>query len=164
MLRNFLREVPVAPGRRTTTGDDLFFAALRQVAQQHRYGLMTNEDVQRAFEAVLPASMSYEGHRSLDWFFNSWVNGTAIPRFELDDVKFATRAEKPVVTGKLLQKDAPEDFVSSVPIYAAATAGGKPVLLGRVFTEGAETTFRFNVPAGAHKLLIDPYQTVLRQP
>jgi hypothetical protein len=164
MLRNFLREVPVAPGRRTLSGDDLFFAALRHIAQQHRYALMSNEDVERAFEAVLPASMNYEGHRSLEWFFQSWVNGTAIPRFELDDVKFATRAEKPVVTGKLLQKDAPEDFVSSVPIYAAGASGGKPVLLGRVFTEGEETTFRFTVPIGTRKLLIDPYQTVLRQP
>ena len=164
MLRNFLREVPVAPGKKTLSGDDLFFAALRQIAQQHRYGVMSNQDVERAFEAVLPASMNYEGRRSLDWFFQSWVNGSAIPRFELDDVKFATRAEKPVATGKLLQKDAPENFISSVPIYAAPTSGGKPVLLGRVFTEGVETVFHFNVPPGTRKLLIDPYQTVLRQP
>lgn len=163
MLRNLLREASRPAVKKAASGDDLFFSALRDLAQNHREGAITNQDLQRAFEAVLPASLNYEGHRSLDWFFQSWVNGSAIPRFELADVKFSTRAEKPIVTGKLLQKEAPEDFVSSVPIYGAS-GGGKPVLLGRVFADGSETTFRFTVPAGTRKLLIDPYQTVLREP
>jgi len=33
-----------------------------------------------------------------------------------------------------------------------------------VFTDGGETTFRLPAPAGTHKLVIDPYQTVLRRP
>lgn len=163
MLRNLLRDAPTSPGRKPIAGEDLFFSALHDLAQHHREGAITNQEVQRAFEAVLPTSLSYEGHRSLDWFFQSWVNGSAIPRFELQDVKFSARGEKPMVTGKLLQRDAPEDFISSVPIYAAAAAG-RPILLGRVFTDGSETTFRFAVPAGTRKLVIDPYQTVLRQP
>jgi hypothetical protein len=38
------------------------------------------------------------------------------------------------------------------------------VLLGRVFADGAETRFRLSAPAGAHKLLLDPDQTVLTRP
>ncbi|MBV8206315.1 MAG: hypothetical protein JO041_05945 [Acidobacteria bacterium] len=163
MLRNLLRDAPATPGKKVASGDELFLSALRQLGQAHRENVMSNEDVQRAFEAVLPAGMNYEGRRSLEWFFASWVNGTAIPRFELEDVKFSVRGEKAIVTARLLQKDAPEDFVSSVPIYASVS-GGKPVLLGHVFTDGSETSVRFTAPAGARKLLIDPYQTILRQP
>jgi hypothetical protein len=34
-------------------------------------------------------------------------------------------------------------------------------LLGRVFADGEETTFRLESPAGVHKLVLDPEQTVL---
>jgi hypothetical protein len=40
----------------------------------------------------------------------------------------------------------------------------KLVYAGRVFADGEETAFRLNVPAGTKKLVIDPYNTVLRQP
>jgi hypothetical protein len=33
-----------------------------------------------------------------------------------------------------------------------------------VFADGEQTSFRLPVPAGAKRLLLDPHQTVLRQP
>jgi hypothetical protein len=122
---------------------------------------MSTLDVQRAFEAALPANARYEGKKSLDWFFDGWVNGAAIPHFELADVRFTNANGKAQVTGKLRQKDAPNDLVTSVPIYGVAAPGMKPVLLGRVFADGPETTFRLSAPASAKKLIIDPMQTVL---
>ena len=77
-------------------------------------------------------------------------------------MKFSSRSGTAVVTGKILQKDAPEDLVTSVPIYAATA--GQPVYVGRVFADGEETSFRFTVPPGTHRLLLDPFQAVLRQP
>jgi len=40
-------------------------------------------------------------------------------------------------------------------------AGRQTVLLGRVFADGGETTFRLAAPAGVHKIVLDPEQTVL---
>jgi hypothetical protein len=65
-----------------------------------------------------------------------------------------------IATGMILQKDAPDTLVTSVPIYAVA-AGKPPVLMGRVFADGPETSFRLTAPAGTHKLLLDPYRTIL---
>ena len=109
------------------------------------------------------SALRYEGRPSLDWFFSGWVDGTAVPRFELREVRFARQGGKNVITGTLLQKDAPESLVTSVPVYAAG-GGGKPVSLGRVFADGPETSFRLSAPPGASKLLLDPYQTVLTRP
>ena len=75
---------------------------------------------------------------------------------------FLRQGGRSVVTATLLQQDAPESLVTSVPIYAAV--GGKPVFLGRVFADGPETPLRFATPAGATKLLLDPYQTILTRP
>jgi hypothetical protein len=36
-----------------------------------------------------------------------------------------------------------------------------PVLLGRVFADGPETSFHFSAPLGTHRLLLDPNDTVL---
>jgi hypothetical protein len=78
-------------------------------------------------------------------------------------VKFTAKGSSSIVTGTILQKDAPQDLVTSVPVYAAL--GGKQlVLLGRVFADGDESSFRLSAPAGAHKIVLDPYETVLSHP
>jgi hypothetical protein len=104
--------------------------------------------------------LRYEGKASLDWFLDGWINGTSLPRLELQSVKFATKGKAMIGSGVIRQKDAPEDLVTSVPIYAVIT-GKVPVLVGRVFADGPESSFRLPVPTGTHKLLLDPNETIL---
>ena len=47
----------------------------------------------------------------------------------------------------------------SVPVYAISA--GRTVLLGRVFADGPETSFRLSAPLGTRKIVLDPNQTVL---
>jgi hypothetical protein len=117
--------------------------------------------VQRAFEENLPASLRFEGKPSLSWFFDEWVNGTAIPKLELSNVKLTPEKTATLVSGTILQKDAPQELVTSVPLYAVINEKKNPVLVARVFADGNESTFRIKAPVGTRKLLIDPYQTVL---
>jgi hypothetical protein len=182
MLRHMLRDASLLqsesgnqaaghkkPGKATQTpagnssvsdADALFFSALRNVHTKFSGSVMSTQDLRLAFEEVLPKSLQFEGKRSLDWFFEGWVNGMAIPKFELDNVKFTALPGKTFAHATLRQKDAPESLVTSVPIYAATTEG-KLVLAGRVFADGEETTIKINVPAGTKKLVVDPFQTVL---
>jgi len=99
----------------------------------------------------------------LDWFLDGWINGTSLPTLELKGVKFTAKGSSSIVTGTILQKDAPQDLVTSVPVYAAL-GGKRLVLLGRVFADGDESSFRLSAPAGAHKIVLDPYETVLSHP
>jgi hypothetical protein len=112
------------------------------------------------FTEDLPPALRYEGKASLDWFLNGWINGTALPKLELRGVKFTPKGARPMVSGTLLQKDAPADLVTSVPVYAAIT-GKPPMLLGRVFADGEESTFEVSAPAGTRKVVVDPYETIL---
>ncbi|HET8667130.1 MAG TPA: M1 family aminopeptidase, partial [Terriglobales bacterium] len=141
--------------------DEPFFRVLRKVRQRYEGREITTRDLQQAFEEELPPQLWYEGRKSLDWFFDGWVNGISIPRFELADVKFRTTATGTVATGKIIQKDSAEDLVTSLPLYASS--GATNTMLGRIFVESAETPFRFTVPRGTKKILIDPYGTVLRR-
>jgi len=162
-LFHMLREMFRDADRESPDPDARFYQVLRGVRERFDGRALSTSDLQRAFEDALPNSLRYEGKKSLAWFFDSWVNGTALPRFQLSGVKFTRKNGKPVVIGTLLQKDAPEATITSVPLYAAMP-GSKPLYLGRVFADGSESEFQLAVPASAHRLLIDPYQTVLTQP
>jgi hypothetical protein len=164
MLREMMADAESKSGGRTGRAgraeDEPFLRSLRKVRERYADKVMSARDLLQVFEEDLPPSLRYEGKKSLDWFFDSWVNGTALPRFESKNVTYTQKDETTIVSGTLLQKDAPEDLVTSVPIYAVVGARA-PVLLGRIFADGPETTFRLTAPAGVRKIVVDPYQTVL---
>ena len=87
------------------------------------------------------------------------MNGTAIPRLELEGARYSDKGDSTVVSGTILQKFASDDLVTSVPVYAVLSR--KTVLLGRVFADGAETQFHLAAPAGTRKVVLDPNQTLL---
>jgi len=119
--------------------------------------------MQRAFEHALPKSLYHEGKPSLDWFFNGWVNGTAMPKYQLSAVHFERKGTVLRASGKILQKDAPEDLVTAVPIYAE-TARGDLRYIARVFADGEETALTLTVPPGTRRLVADPHGTILTAP
>ncbi len=164
MLRNMLRDAEPKPATsRTAPGsqpqDEPFVRTLHKLRDQYQGRSITTRDLVRAFEDELPPSLWYEGHKSLDWFYQGWVQGAAIPRFELQGVKYADKAGSTFVTGTILQKSAPQDLVTSIPVYAMLA--GKAALLGRVFADGPETQFHLRAPAGTRKIVLDPNRTVL---
>jgi hypothetical protein len=167
MLRMMLHDPERAKaGSSPVAGDELFFQVMRAIQQQHGASRVSTQELEQAFEKVIPESLSYENKKSLDWFFSNWVNGTAIPKIEADQVRITRKTNgDAVVTGKLIQSEIPEDFVTSVPVYGGfAAPNQQPVLLGRVFADGKETDFRLPAPAGVTHVLVDPYQTILRRP
>jgi hypothetical protein len=148
------------PNSLQSDADALFFSALRSLQKKFAGKVMSTQDLQLALEEVLPKSLYFEGKRSLDWFFEGWVNGTALPKFEVEKLKLTTAAGRTIARANLLQKDAPESLVTSVPLYAMSS-DGKLTFLERVFADGAETPIKVAVPANTKKLVIDPFGTVL---
>jgi hypothetical protein len=138
---------------------DPFLRGLRKARQRFESKTMSTRDLLHIFEEDLPPGLCYEGHKSLDWFLNGWINGTALPRYDTRAVTYTPKATSVTVAGTLLQKDSPDDLITPVPIYAVLP--GKTVLLGRVFADGPETPFHLTAPAGTHRIVIDPYQTIL---
>jgi len=160
MLRYMLRDAERKPGGRgAETDDEPFVRALRRVRERYQGKAITTRELLQVFEEDLPRSLWFEGHKSLDWFYDGWISGTAIPRFEVRGVKYTDKPGGTTVSGTILQKDAPEDLVTPVPLYAPT--GGKLVFLGRVFADGTETPFRLTAPAGTRKIVVDPNQTLL---
>jgi hypothetical protein len=165
MLRSMLQDAENGEKDKSTQAgaEEPFVRSLRKIRERYEGKSITTRELLDAFAEDLPPSLQYEGKSSLDWFVSGWINGISLPRLELQGVKFVTKANETLVTGVIRQKDAPEDLVTSVPIYAVVP-GKAPVLLGRVFADGAETSFHLSAPTGTHKLLLDPNGTVLTAP
>jgi hypothetical protein len=164
MLRTMMNDAARQEEKSGGTGaDEPFVRALRKVRQRYEGRMISTRELLDIFAEDLPPALRYEGKKSLDWFRDGWINGTSVPILELKGVKFTAKGSSSIVTGTILQKDAPQDLVTSVPVYAAL--GGKQlVLLGRIFADGEESSFRLSAPAGAHKIVLDPYETVLSRP
>jgi hypothetical protein len=166
MLRTMLQDTPENVAAEDPSGrivEEPFVRSLRKVRERYAGRAISTRELLDVFAEDLPPSLRYESKASLDWFLEGWVNGTSLPKLELQGVKFAAKANAMVVTGVIRQKDAPESLVTSVPVYAVV-AGKAPVLVGRVFADGSETSFHISVPAGTHKLLLDPNGTILTAP
>ena len=162
MLRHMLDDEP--PGAQARPGgaeESRFFRALLKLREDYAGKPVTTREVLQVFAEELPPRGRYEGKKELQWFLEGWVNGTAVPHLQLENVKFTDSGHSLLATGAILQKNAPNDLVTSVPLFAQL-AGNRRVLVARVFADGPDATFRISVPAGTRKLLLDPDYSVLR--
>jgi len=166
MLRTMLKDAAAQGGHKaqgSASAGEPFVRALRKVRQRYEGQSIGTRELLDVFAEELPPALRYEGKPSLDWFLEDWINGTALPKLELKAVKFTAKDAGTIVSGEIVQHDAPQELVTSVPVYAVMT-GKQPVLLGRVFADGEETSFHLPAPAGTHKIVLDPNQTVLTSP
>jgi len=163
MLRTMLKDGAVLAGdEKAGNAEEAFVRGLRKVRQRYEGRSISTRELLDVFAEDLPPSLRYEGKNSLDWFLDGWINGTALPKLELKSLKLTSRGTGTVVSGTILQKEAPANLVTSVPVYGVVA--GKQSLLGRVFADGEETPFHVMAPAGVHKITLDPNESILTGP
>ena len=133
MLRTMMRDAQSkgASGaiRSGKMEDEPFLRALRKFRKAYEDKAASTTDLIHVLESELPPSLWYEGQKSLGWFYEGWINGEAIPSFDLRNVKFSEKekSKSTIVTGTLIQEQAPDTLVTAVPVYASI--GGKNIFL-----------------------------------
>jgi hypothetical protein len=162
MLRCMLRDSEAAHQSRKGPAhpEEPFFRVLRKVRERYAGKSLSTQELIQVFEEELPRSLWFENRRSLDWFLDGWINGTAMPRLEARDVRITPKERGVSIAGIIAQKDAPDDLVTAIPVYGI-TAANATVFLGQVLADGPETAFHLNAPAGTRRIVLDPRQTVL---
>ena len=138
-----------------------FTKALRKIRDRYAGKPITTREFLQGFESELPPAVKYEGREKLDWFYEGWINGTAIPHLELRGVKLTAGENSVSARGTILQRSAPKELATSVPLFARLR-NNRRVFVTRIFADGPETAFHVNAPAGTVELLIDPEQTLLK--
>jgi hypothetical protein len=98
--------------------------------------------------------------KPMDWFFNEWVYGTAVPHYEFSyNVKDAGGG-KSTLHVALTQSEVTDDFFMMVPMYA--TVNGNLQRLGFISIKGNSTFDRdIPLPMRPEKVTIDEYHSIL---
>ena len=125
------------------TGDQEFKAAMQDFVRAYAGRAATTEDLKATIEKHMNPDMiaMAEGKPAMDWFFDEYVYGTALPSYKLD-YSFDIGADKNVVINvKLTQSGVDERFRMLVPIYIEL-ADGRIIMLGRAQMVGNDSLSR----------------------
>jgi peptidase M1-like protein len=126
------------------TGDDLFKATMQDFVKTYSGKAATTEDFKAMVEKHMTPEMDLEGNHRMDWFFNEYVYGTALPAYKIDS-SFDKDANGDVVFAfKVTQSGVDDRFRMLVPIYLEMP-DGRTRFLGRARLAG-NTSVEQKVP------------------
>jgi hypothetical protein len=145
MLRNLMINL-------RTMDEDVFITTMQDFYQHYRGRRASTRDFQRVVEQHLGVDMT--------WFFEEWLQGTAIPTYIFSWQAEPTQGGHYTVRLRVRQEDAPPGFMMPVPLkigFADTTLHA----FVRIKITGPETEASFDLPAEPTRLELNPLESVL---
>jgi aminopeptidase N len=149
------------------TGDKTFKETMQDFVKTYVNKAATTEEFKAMVEKHMTRDMDLDGNHKMDWFFNEYVYGTALPTYKTDS-SFDTGADGDVVLSfKITQSNVDDKFRMLVPLYLEMP-DGNILFLGRGSLTGNSSIER-KVPIKGLKtrpkrLVINYYDDVLASP
>jgi hypothetical protein len=143
--------------------DAAFIAMMSDYVRTYSGRNARTADFKAMVEKHMTPNLNATGNGKIDWFFNQWVEGTAIPgytsKFEVKpaaDGKFR-------ITGSLIQAGVPEDFRALVPIYVEFDKGQvfKVAQIPMVGSSSRDLDFEVKLPKKPNKITLNAMHDVL---
>jgi len=103
--------------------DEAFIAMMRDYAATYAGKNPSTEDFQRVVEKHAPPKLKLTQDGKLDWFFDQWVRGTAIPRLTAKLEARPAAGGKYRISGTIAQSEVTDNFAVVVPIYLTYDKG-----------------------------------------
>jgi len=146
MLRNLMLDL-------RTMNEDRFQAMMQDFYLQYRGRRASTRNFQRVVEEHMGTSM--------EWFFDEWVNGTAIPTYILSWKADPDSNGRYLLHLRVRQEDAPDTFIMPVPLEIQFADNSHALL--RVNVHGPFVEAALEVPAAPTKLTLNPLESVLAE-
>jgi len=89
---------------------------------------------------------------SLEWFFDQWLDDTAIPQFKLNAVDVKKSIRRWVVSGEIIQKG---ESIFRTPVEVGIDSE-KGMNIQKIWLDSKATTFEFRTWQKPNKLILDP--------
>ncbi|HYX82382.1 MAG TPA: M1 family aminopeptidase [Gemmatimonadales bacterium] len=146
MLRNLLLDTH-------TMSEDRFFNMMHDFYMTYRGKRASTTDFQRAVEKAVGLPM--------DWFFNEWVYGTAMPTYTFSWTSEPDSSGTGVVARlRVRQSDVPDDFAMYVPALIKFDQGEALV---RMLVRGPASEIKIRLPARPASVELNPLESVLAE-
>ena len=118
-------------------GDARFEAMMHEFVAQHLNSTASTEDFKAIVEKYMNENMDVAGTHTMDWFFNEYVYGTALPAYDFQ----SSVAETPngtMLNFKITQSKVSDNFDMVVPVYLEL-ADGRVARLGMLAMHGNQS-------------------------
>ena len=143
--------------------DEAFIAMMTDFSQAHAGKNASTADFQKVVERHLTPALRATRDGKLDWFFDQWVRGTAIPKYVAKLELQGVGGGKYRISGSVTQSEVPEGFMVAMPVYVEL-ARGEMVRVAMVGLKGSSTTpvdFQIALPQKPVKVAINAMHDVL---
>lgn len=143
--------------------DGAFIAMMRDFTSTYAGEAPSTEDFKAVVERHMVPTMNATGDGKIDWFFDQWVYGTAIPRLTSRlDVKKAGK-DGYRISGEVTFADVPDTFRALVPLYVDF-GKGRTAMVGKLPFQGPGTRpvdLTVQLPNRPKKALVNAHWEVL---
>ena len=139
--------------------DTRFKALMTDFAKTYANRTASTEDFKAMAEKHMTGEMDLDGNGRMDWFFDQYVYGTALPAYEMNTSFGAGADGSPVLNLKIKQSGVDSQFRMLVPVYLELN-NGKVFRLGNMRLLG-NTTVEEHVPLSAIGLKETPKRALL---
>ena len=158
MLRSMMRADQAPPGDR----DKTFIDMMHDFIESHRETSASTESFKAIVEKHMTKEMDLQKNGRLDWFFNEWVYGTEIPRY---DLKYETASASGGVVKiklQLTQSEVDSNFAMIVPIFG--DFGNGMIRLAQIPIVGNSTrTVILDMDKQPKKIVLNAYKDMLER-
>ncbi|HTU34190.1 MAG TPA: M1 family aminopeptidase [Candidatus Acidoferrum sp.] len=120
------------------TGDQNFKAMMHDFTSTYGGRTATTEDFKAIVEKHMTGDMNPAGDGKMDWFFNEYVYGTALPSYQFDGTFANDPTGSIVFSYKLTQSGVNSNFLMVLPVYLEL-ADGHVIQLGHMRITGDNT-------------------------
>jgi hypothetical protein len=145
------------------TGDARFKAMMQDFVSTHANSAASTEDFKAVVEKHMTPEMDLDANRRMDWFFNQYVYGTALPEYSVSHA-FEPAGDGILMKLKVTQSGVDPNFRMLVPLYLEL-ADGRIARLGVLRLVGNQTHEQDVPLAGVTQLprraLVNYYMDVL---
>ena len=144
------------------TGDESFKATMRDFVKTYLNRPASTEDFKAVVEKHMTPLMDIDHNHKMDWFFNEWVYGTELPRYEFSS-SVSQDGDGSTLNLKLAQSNVSPQFKMLVPIYMERQDGsisrlGSATIIGNSMVE---QKLPFGKGQAPKRLMINYYYDVL---
>ncbi len=141
--------------------DHRFQALMQDFCQTFHNKPASTEDFKAVLEKHMLPTMDIEGNRTMDWFFNQYVYGTGVPKYQFRYTVKDAGPGKWEVAGNISQSGVPAGWKDVVPLYIETS--GRMGRLGWMPVREKETPFKFTLPVKPDKLVLNHNEDLLAE-
>lgn len=157
MLRSLMR-ADNSPG----DPDQAFMDMMHDFTTTHRDVAASTESFQAIAEKHITKTMDLQKNGRLDWFFQEWVYGTQVPRYNLKTESLPAEPGKFKIQAEITQSEVDANFAMIVSVYA--DFGNGMMRLGQVAIVGNSTRKAiFNLDRMPKKVVLNAYKEILER-